>query len=37
MVLAEQDFEIDGETRMAVVPSGSDAGCELQACANCMN
>ena len=36
MVLAEEDFKIDGETRMAVVSTGSGAGCELHACAKCM-
>jgi hypothetical protein len=30
------DFETNGETRMAVVPTGSGAGCELHTCANCM-
>ncbi|MEQ9643359.1 MAG: GFA family protein [Alphaproteobacteria bacterium] len=35
LVLAEPDFEIEGKTRMATVPSGSGAGCELHACAKC--
>lgn len=35
LVLAEPDFEIEGETRMAIVPSGSGHGCELHSCATC--
>ena len=34
-VIAEDDLTLNGETRMAVLPSGSGAGCELHACATC--
>ena len=35
IVICEKDLKIAGETRMAVVPTGSGAGCELHACNNC--
>lgn len=35
MVVGEPDFEIKGDTRSTVVPSGSGAGCELHFCATC--
>lgn len=35
VVLVEDDLKLNGETRMAVVPSGSGAGCELHSCAVC--
>ena len=34
-VIVEDDLKLQGETRMAVLPSGSGAGCELHACAQC--
>ena len=35
LILAERDFEIEGDTRSATVPSGSGAGCDLHYCAEC--
>lgn len=36
-VTVEDDLKVQGETKMAIVPSGSDAGCEAHACAVCMD
>ena len=35
LIVAEGDFEIEGETRSATVPTGSGAGCDLHFCAKC--
>ena len=35
LILTDRDFEIEGDTRSATVPSGSGAGCDLHYCAEC--
>jgi hypothetical protein len=35
MVVAEQDFSIDGELNSSVIPTGSGKGCEIYACSHC--
>ena len=34
-VICEEDFEITGETRTGLGPTGSGNGCELHSCASC--
>lgn len=35
LVVAEVDFEIEGETRMSTIATGSGAGCDLHFCTQC--
>lgn len=34
-IVCEEDFQITGETRMGIGPTGSGAGCELHSCVSC--